>query len=221
MVWQKCVCARMCVFLSILFFFIALVYWLDDVECKYLLASPANGPWWGPIKAVSNWFYPICWSDLKWMLSDPLGLLKFTEGSHVCLQHICSHWCWCCSLGPQGSVGSQLLPHAQTRMLGFSHSSDFDGEGATVEFSLRLLPSVCACLFPIESSFLGFGRQIQLTDTIQTQKFSLPSHCWKHFSRLGLIEADSFLHCSLLGCSSVSCAKTHLSGPHKHAQMHL
>lgn len=98
-----CVCARARarVLLSILFFFVALVYWLDGVECEYLLASPASGHRWGPIKAVTNWFYPICWSDLKWMHNDPLGLLKFTEDSNVCFQHICSHWCWCCSLGPQ------------------------------------------------------------------------------------------------------------------------
>lgn len=155
--------------------------------------------------------------DAEW----PLGIVEIHRGFTCMFTAYLLPLVLMLLLRTQGSVGSQLLPHAQTRMLGFSHSSDFDGEGATVEFSLRLLPSVCACLFPIESSFLGFGRQIQLTDTIQTQKFSLPSHCWKHFSRLGLTEADSFLHCSLSGCSSVSRAKTHLSGPHKHAQMHL
>ena len=197
------------------------MYWLDGVEREYLLASPASGHRWGPIKAVTSWFYPICWCDLKWMYGDPLGLLKFTEDSHVCFQHICSNWRWCCSLGPQGSPGSQFLPHAQPRMLGFSHSGDFDGEGAAVEFSLRLLPFISACLFPIVQFSGILETNPVLTDMIQTQKFSLPSHCWKHFNRLGLIEADSFLHCSLLGCSFVSCAKTHLGGPHKHAQMHF
>lgn len=101
-----------------------------------------------------------------------------------------------------------------------SLSSDFDGEGATVEFSLRLLPSICACLFPIESSFLGFGRQIQLTDTIQTQVLSPP------FVENILIGSDLLLLTPSFTVLSWDALWSHVQrqiwvSPHKHAQMHL
>ena len=167
---EACVCLCVCAILFVVV--VALACWVDweqyYVKPEYPLASPANGHGWGSIKSGDqfHWFAPHLPKRPQVVARY---FLKVADVLHI-HPNVCPFW----------KPTTVLLGPSYWQVQGLRHLEAVTAQCLWCCRQRRCchrdftetVPSIVACLFSPGSSCLGFGRQIQLTDTIQIQKFS-------------------------------------------------